>query len=266
MKRIFIALIACLGTAWIVAGAQAQYPLPQPPTSSPQPSGPAPPAPPPPITEPPNLANCAKFPAKLSLARARYNQRLRTISIFAPLTTLASGNAEVQVYGARRITEFNLPVISSRGWLRGTRGLDRLQTRARSVIVTIGYPGDDDTRAQTLRLRAGMRPAKLSSRRPTISPTGTLDAAGAITRRARGIVRVQLEWVNGDDGSVSRVERQARIRAPGRWGVASQLPPGVLSMIRNRCSTVHAYVLFTGYMALNMNGEMRSYQVMPPPA
>ena len=48
--------------------------------------------------------------------------------------------------------------------------------------------------------------------------------------------------------------------------MASQLPEGVLSSIRDRCSTVHAYILFTGYMALNMNGEMRSYQVMPDPA
>lgn len=261
MKRIFIALAACLGTAWIVAGAQAQYPLPQ---QNPG-SQPAPNVPEPPVTEPPDLANCTKAPAKLSIARARYLQAQRTISIFAPLTRLASGNAEIQLYGARRITEFTLPVVSSRGWIRGTRGVDRLQARARSVIVTIRYHGDGDTRAQTLRLRAGRRAAKLSTRRPSISPEGQLDAAGAITRRAKGIVRVQLEWVNGSDGSIGRYEQRGQIRAPGRWGVASPIPPGVLSQIRNRCSTLHSYVLFTGYQAANMNGEMLSYQVMPAP-
>ena len=260
MKRIFIALIACLATACVVAGAQAQqYPTPSPPNPG---STPAPTTPTPTPTEPADLANCTKAPAKLSLARARYSQSQRTISIFAPISRLASGSAGIELFGARRITEFNLPVTSSRGWIRGVRGVDRLQARARSVIITIRYRGDADTRAQTLRLRAGERAARLSSRRPTISPTGQLDAAGAITRRAKGQVRVQLEWVNGDDGSIGSVERQATIRS-GRWGVKSQLPAGVLSQIRNRCSTVQSYVQFTGYQALLMNGEMRSYQVLP---
>ena len=263
MKRIFVALIACLGAAWIVAGAQAQqYPLPSGPVqSSPAPLTPSPPPPPP----PPTLANCSKAPPKMSIARARFDRFNRTISILAPISTRASGIAEVQLFGARRITEFTLPVDSARGRIRGARGVDAAQARASSVILTIRYPGDADTRPQSLRLRAALRAAKLSSRRPTISPDGRLDVAGAITKHAKGVVRVTLEWVNSIDGSISVVERQATIRAPGRWGIRSQLPPGILDQIAKRCSTVQAQVLFTGYQPRLMRGEMRSYQVLPAP-
>lgn len=261
MKRIFIALAAALGAAWIANGALAQqYPLPQNPGGS-QPAPSTPTQPPP---APPDLANCSKQTAKLSVVRADYSSAQRTISIFAPITTLASGSAGVELYGARRITEFSAPIDSARGRIRATRGVDAAQARASSVILTLRYAGDEDTRPQTLRLRAGRRAARLSSNRPTISTSGRLDAAGAITRRARGVVRVQLEWVNRSDGAIITVERQARIR-DGRWGIRYQLPPGVISRINNRCTTVHSYVLFTGYQALNMRGEMRAYQVLPAP-
>lgn len=201
----------------------------------------------------------------MSVARATFDRFRRTISILAPITTLASGTAEVELYGARRITEFTVPVDSARGRIRATRGVDAFQARASSVILTLRYLGDADTRPQTLRLRAARRPARLSSKRPTISPTGQLDVAGAITRRAKGVVRVYLEWVNGADGSIGVVERQAIIRAPGRWGVRSQLPPGIVDQIGKRCSTVQSYVMFTGFQPLNMQGEMLAYQVMPAP-
>ena len=242
MKRIFIALIACLGAAWIVAGARAQqpaYPVPRPP-------------------------ECSKATAKMSLVRGEFNARARTVSILAPISRLASGIARVELLGGGRITEFNVPIDTARGRIRTTRGIDQLQARASTAILTLRYSGDDDTRAQTLRLRAAKRAAKLSSRRPTISTTGQLDAAGAITRRAVGVVRVQLEWVDKNTGSLIVVERQARIRN-GRWGVRYQLPRGIIDQINDRCTTVHSYVLFTGYQPLFMRGEMVAYQVMPAP-
>jgi len=264
VKRIFIALIAGLGAASNVGGAQAQKPqYPVPTTTTPQ-SMPAPvPVPQPP--EPADLANCSKQAPKMSIARATFDPVKRTTSILAPISTLASGLAGVQLRGAGRITEFNVRIDSARGLIRATRGIDEAQARASTAILTIRYPGDPDTRAQTLRLRAGLRASRLSSERPTISPSGQLDVAGAITRRAKGVVRVQLNWVNRSDGSIGVVERLAKIRAPGRWGVRSQLPQGVLKQIANRCSTVQANVLFTGLQPLRLRGEMRAFQVMPKP-
>jgi len=244
VKRIFIALATCVGAAWlVVAGAQAQqvpeYPVPPPP-------------------------ECSKATAKMSLARADFDRRTRTVSILAPISRLASGTARVELLGGGRITEFNVPIDDARGRIRTVRGIDQLQARASTAILTLRYSGDNDTRAQSLRLRAAKRRAKLSSRRPTISQTGQLDAAGAITRSAVGVVRLQLEWVDKDTGQLIVVERQARIR-DGRWGVRYQLPPGIIDQINNRCTTVHSYVLFTGYQPRFMRGEMVAYQVMPAP-
>jgi len=128
----------------------------------------------------------------------------------------------------------------------------RHQVAAEQPPAAAYRTSDLDTRAQTLRLRAGLRASQLSSKRPTISPSGQLDVAGAITRRAKGVVRVQLDWVDGSDGSIGLVERRAIVRAPGRWGVRSQLPPGILTQIANRCSTVQANVLFTGFQPLRL--------------
>ncbi len=262
MKRIVITLIAGMGAAWIVAGAQAQqYPLPSQSVPSTTP-GPTQPQPPPP---PPDLANCSKSTPKLSIRRASFDRVNRTTSIFAPITTLASGVVEVQLLGGGRVTEFTLPIDSAQGRIRATRGIDAAQARAATAILTLTYRGDADTRAQTLRLRAALRASKLSSKRPTISPTGQLDAAGAITRRAKGVVRLYLEWVNGADGSIGVVERQALIRN-GRWGIRAQLPPGTLDQISKRCSTVQSYVFFTGFQPLLLRGEVRSFQVLPAPA
>ena len=168
MKRIFIALIAGLGAASIVGGAQAQkpqYPVPTtttPPTTTTTASMPAPvPVPQPP--EPADLANCSKQAPKMSIARATFDPVRRTTSILAPISTLASGLAGVQLVGGGRITEFNVRIDSARGLIRATRGIDEAQARASTAILTIRYPGDPDTRAQTLRLRAGLRAPRLSS-------------------------------------------------------------------------------------------------------
>lgn len=259
MKRIFIALIAGVAAAWIATGASAQYPLPQQTVTSTVPTATQPQPPP-----PPDRANCSKSTPKMSIRKASFDGTNRTTSIFAPISTLASGIVEVSLLGGRRITEFTLPIDSARGRIRATRGIDAAQARASTAILTLRYPGDADTRPQTLRLRAALRAAKLSSKRPTISPTGQLDAAGAITRSARGYVRVQMEWVNRADGAIITLERLGRINN-GRWGVRSQLPAGVLDQIANRCSTVQSYVLFTGYQPRLMRGEMRAFQVMPAP-
>lgn len=260
MKRIFIALIAGMGVAWLVtAAAQGQYPLPnQPPTSGPAPTTTTTPPP-----RPADLANCQKQTAKMSVARASFDRFKRTTSILAPITTLASGNAQVELLGGGRITQFTLPVDSAKGRIFGTRGIDAAQARASTAILTLSYPGDADTRAQTLRLRAALRAAKLSSSRPAIT-VGVLTAAGAISKRAKGVVRLQLEWVNRADGSIGTLERLAPIKN-GRWGVRSQLPSAIVSQINTRCSTLQSYVLFTGFQPLLMRGEMRAFQVAPAP-
>lgn len=235
-----MALAVCLGAAWMVAGAQAQeYVLPE---NRPE--------------------ACSRITPKMSLTQASFDRFRRTTSIFAPISKRASGIAHVELRGAGRITEFDLPIDSSRGWIRGTRGIDAAQARAATAVLTLSYAGDADTRPQTLRLRAALNPALLWSDRPRITPGGFLRASGTLSRRARGSVRIQLEWVNRSDGSLGTVEVLTPVRS-GRWRVSSLLSPNIRDQIAQRCSNVQSTVLFTGYQRLLMRGEVRSLRVLP---
>jgi hypothetical protein len=235
-----MALVMCLGAAWMVAGAQAQeYPLPE---NRPE--------------------ACSKVGPKLSLTQASFDRFRRTTSIFAPISTRASGIAHVHLRGAGRITEFDLPIDPARGWIRGTRGIDTKQARAATAVLTLSYAGDADTRPQTLRLRAALNPALLWSDRPRITPSGFLQASGTISRRARGSVRIQLEWVNRIDGSLGFIEVLTPVNA-GRWRVNSPLSPDIVDQISQRCSELQSTVLFTGYHPRLMRGEVRSLRVLP---
>jgi len=216
-----------------------------------------------PVVCPPPPA-CNALAAKLSLARATFNRIDRTISIFAPLTRLASGNVQITLRAAGRTTSFTAPVDSSNGWVRVVRGITAAQARLGTGILTINYPGDADTRPQSVRLRAANGQAALTSSRPVITPTGFLRANGTVSSRARGVVRVQVQYTNRATGESFTLQRLATI-SNGRWNLNVELPPAVLAVIAARCGTVHSYVLFTGYMPQRIRGEMRSYQVMPAP-
>lgn len=260
MKKSLIILVAVAGlaAAWGVAPAQAQQVCP------PGQTGNAPycvtPPPPPPL--PP--AACNALAAKLSLLRATFSRINRTISIFAPITRLASGNVPTTLRAASTTTRFNLPIDSTNGWIRAVRNITAAQARLGTGILTLNYPGDADTRPQTVRLRSANNPSQLTSSRPVITSTGFLRASGTVTPRARGVVRVQIQYINRALGETVTIQRLALIQN-GRWSLNVQLPPSVLAIIAARCGTVHSYVLFTGYMPRRMRGEMRSFQVMPAP-
>ncbi|HEV2753732.1 MAG TPA: hypothetical protein VGV36_07845, partial [Solirubrobacteraceae bacterium] len=121
--------------------------------------------------------------------------------------------------------------------------------------------GNDRTRGQEVRLRAAPRRAGLDLDRPTLRD-GRLRALGTISRRARGVVRVQLSW--STEGQDRSVEVSARIR-DGRWTFDDALPTGVAQDIARRDGTVHSYTLFTGYRPAGMRGEMRAYEVLGAP-
>ena len=244
MKRLLIVLSASLTAVWTVAGAKAQqYALP-------------------PDTPP---AACSQLTPKLSLTKASFDRFRRTTSIFGRISKRASGAVQVQLLGGGRITEFAVPIDATRGRIRATRGIDAAQARAATAVLTLSYAGDADTRAQTLRLRAALHPARLTTTRPQLTAGGYLRARGTVSRRARGVVRVQAEWVNRADGSLGTVERLAPI-TNGRWSVNSLLPAALRAQIAERCSNVQSVVLFAGYQPLLMRGEVRAIRVLPAPA
>lgn len=257
MKKALLLSVVTAGLAWGVAPAQAQQACPPGQTGNLPYCQVIPPPPPPP-------AVCDDIAAKLSIARATFSRAARTISIFAPITRLASGTAPSTLRAAGVTRSFNLPIDSTNGWIRSNVNITAAQARLGTGILTINYPGDADTRPQTVRLRAANTPAQLTSSRPVITPTGFLQASGTVSSRARGVVRVRVQYVNRAVGEIVTIQRLAPI-SNGRWRLNTQLAPAILAIIATRCAAVHSYVLFTGYMPQRMRGEMRSFQVLPAP-
>jgi hypothetical protein len=211
---------------------------------------------------PPRPAACSKLTSKLTLQRATIFRQNRSLSLLAPITTLASGRAQITLQAAGTTTSFSTPIDSELGRIRTTHAIKASQAALGTGIVTIRYPGDSDTRPQTVRLRAASNAARLTASRPFLTDTGFLRAGGTTTARARGAVRVQLEYVNSTDGETVTLERSATIQS-GRWSLNSELSPSIRTQIAQRCGTLHSYILFTGYGPRNIRGEMRSYQVAP---
>ncbi len=239
--------------------AQPGLPGPPPPPAAAPPPPPPPPPPPGSYPVPPPAAE--KFTAKLSLARATINRSARVLDVLAPITSLASGRADVQLHAAGRRYRFTTAINSRDGRIRFRQRIPKAQADVGTGIVTISYRGDADTRSQTVRLRAASRPAELRLRRPTLSAGGRLRAAGTVSDRARGVVRVQLEYVV--DGATRTRQYTARI-SDGRWSLNQQLSQTIRDEIARRSGTVHSYTLFTGYLPARMRGEMRSFQILGP--
>ncbi len=230
---------------------------------------PPPPPPPPPVTPPPPPppattgnpgapAAALRFTAKLSMARARLLREDRQLDVFAPITSRASGTVDVELHAAGRRHRFTAPVNSADGRIRFRQAIPAEQAELGTGIVTITYKGDADTRPQKVRLRAAAQRADLRLSRPTIS-AGRLRAAGTVNRDARGVVRVQIEYVVA--GKTTTLQFLAPIR-DGRWSLNRALSKSVRDAIARRTGSVHSYTLFTGYLRERIRGEMRSYQVL----
>ncbi len=208
----------------------------------------------------PPASAAGKATAKLALARARIIRRDRVLDVLAPITSLASGRVNVQLHAAGRRYRFTVAVNSRDGRIRFRHRIPKAQADLGTGIVTITYRGDADTRPQTVRLRAASQRAELDLGRPTING-GRLRASGTVSSRARGVVRVQLEYVVGD--RTTTLQFKPRI-ANGRWSLDQALSQTVRDAIAQRTGTVHSYTLFTGYMPRRVRGEMRSFQVLGP--
>ena len=211
---------------------------------------------PPPAPLPP-----APEPSKLQLARATIFPSANVIDILAPITRRASGTASLELFAAGQRHRWTAPVDGENGRIRQSASIPAAQARKGTGILTIHYPGDADTRPQTVRLRAANVPAALNSSRPKLV-NGRLQASGTISGAARGKVRVQLEYFSG--GVTTTLEKWATI-ADGRWNLDALLTPEQLSAIAQRRGVVHSYVLFTGHFPTKMRGEMQSFQVLGAP-
>ncbi|HEX8105122.1 MAG TPA: S8 family serine peptidase [Solirubrobacteraceae bacterium] len=207
----------------------------------------------------PPLGSSAKQPAKLQVARVRVLRRSRKLDVLAPITRRASGRIRVAFRAAGRTIRFGARVPAGKGRIRFRHRIPRGQARKGTGIITLRYPGDADTRPQKVRLRAARNPARLRLSRPQVV-NGRLKASGTIARRARGHVRVQMQYDLGT--RTITLERKATIRR-GRWRLDEPLRTNLLADLGRRSGTVHSYTLFTGDEHHAIRGELRSYEVLP---
>jgi Domain of unknown function (DUF1929) len=234
-----------------VDGSTRSEPDPPPPTAPP-------PAPPPlgPASSP------AKLTAKLGLQRAAIVRGRRELNVQAAISARASGRVRIELQAAGRRTRMSARVDSAHRRVRLRRKISAAQARSATGILTISYPGDADTRSQSVRLRVAARPARLTVSRPTLTAAGRLRAAGTTSSRARGVVRVQLQYEFG--GRTITIERGAKI-GKGRWKLDTMLAAAQREQIAGRTGSVHSYTLYTGYRRARISGEMRSLQVLGDP-
>jgi hypothetical protein len=200
-------------------------------------------------------------PSKLELARATIFPSSRTIDVLAPITARASGNVSFELFAAGQTHRWTAPVDSADGRVRFRETIPAAQANRGTGILTMRYAGDADTRPQSVRLRSANTPADLDANRPTIA-NGVLQASGNVSSRARGVVRVQLEYYSG--GRTTTIERQAPI-SNGSWSLSYALTAAEQDAIAKRAGTVHSYIQFTGYLPARMRGEMQSYEVLGNP-
>jgi hypothetical protein len=201
------------------------------------------------------------FPAKLEIERARVERSERRLNVLAPITGRASGEVEVEFFADQQRFEFTADIDEENRRVRFRQAIPRGQAELGTGILTITYPGDDNTRPQEMRLRAASQQADLELDRPVIED-GRIKARGTISDRARGVVRLQLQYVV--DGETKTLALRGQID-DGEWEIDEELSAEVLGEMARRTGSVQSYTLFTGYFERRIRGEMQSYQVLGNP-
>ncbi|HUR84040.1 MAG TPA: S8 family serine peptidase [Solirubrobacteraceae bacterium] len=214
----------------------------------------APPPPPPPAAPSADAPAAIRQPAGLAISRAALRAP-GVLEVVASISAGATGSASLTFTAANRTTRFRTPIRD--GGIRVSRRLAGAQGAAGSGILTLAYRGDGRTRAGEIRLRAAARAARLRAGRPRLLD-GRLLAGGTLVARARGVVRVQLEYSVG--GQPRSFETAVPVRR-GHWRVGVRLPAATRDDIAARDGALRASFLFAGYRPQRIGGEQRSLEV-----
>jgi len=208
------------------------------------------------ITPGPTGTPTTRDPAKLQVLRAQV--RRGRLDVLAQITARATGTIRMSFRSGGRTTQFDA-AISSGGRIQVDRLLPAVQRRRTTGILTIVYGGNARVRPDDVRLRAASGKALLTRDVARIN-SRRLEVSGTISRRARGVVRLRLAYVEAD-GDITELSYRARIVIPrsgaGRWSIREALPA--------RAAAVGGQVdiQFTGYEPQLIRGEQLSKQVDP---
>lgn len=130
----------------------------------------------------------------------------------------AGGKCQVIVRRGRQVVRFQVPVRLER--ISFSRLLPPQLRDARSLGLTLRYPGADSIAPARVSLLAGSRAAKLTAGRAKLTKAGRLSVGGRISPRARGEVEVSVLPTLA--GAAKTVELKARIER-GRWSLNRRL-------------------------------------------
>ncbi len=225
-------------------------PSPTPATEPPTPETPPEPGRQPPVVTPPAVptGEAAKFPAKLRVLRAGVVRG--RLDVLAEITRRASGRVRVAYRSGGVTKRFTAAVADGR--IRFAQPLKGANAVKPTGIFTLSYAGDDDVRSDEVRLRAATGRARLRRTASAIAE-GQLGITGTISTRARGVVRIRLEYVDG------ATLEQKSFKIPvvgGRWSLLGPLPPGA-------ADGVQLSIQYTGNERGPIRGEQTSKQVLP---
>jgi hypothetical protein len=202
------------------------------------------------------IPTATKATSGLSIERAAIRRPSGKLEVFARFGARATGTVRVTLRAGKRSKTFKTKI--SRHRISVLRTLPTSLAKSATGTVTIRYGGDARTQAQTARVLAARTAAGLTMQRPTLT-AGRLRASGSISTRARGVVHLQLQFLDGDETTTVQVD--ARI-AGGAWKFDGELSAGARSLISQRRGTLNAYALFSGYKRAGIRGEMRSSEVL----
>jgi YVTN family beta-propeller protein len=207
----------------------------------------------------PNTPRSSRAPAKLRLLRARV--RDGRLDMRVQITGRATGRLRATYRAAGRRTRFSVRIPSAaasaaagrspRAWTV-RRALPAAQAGRGTGILHLAYAGSGQVNPDFVRSRAARGRALLHRTATAIDAQGRLTARGTVSRRAAGVVRLRLDYEDGD------AVRSLRYRTPirgGRWRLSATLPSKAAR------SGGQLSIQYTGHLARRIRGEQLSKAV-----
>lgn len=242
------------------AGTFAPPPAPPPPPPPapapvPPPAAPAPAAVPVPAPVAPASAVAPvtpKLPAKLRVLRAGIvDGKLDMLIEITGRAETPGAELELEYESNGRTSTFTVPIEDRQ--VKVLEDLPSSQATLDTGIVEVTYAGNDVVAPDEVRVRAASGKSKLT--RGTVKiEGGELVVDGTITSKAKGVVRVRMQY-DEPDGSTGFLFWNATI-AKGEWGIEETLPA-------QAAAGGHLSIQFTGYLPEKLRGEQTSKQVLP---
>ena len=207
-------------------------------------------------TSPPPVLPVPKNPAKLSVLRAGVTSgKLDMLLQITSRAATPGATIAIDYFAAGKHTKFTVPIPAAKSSapmsIPVLHTLSSSQAKLGTGIAEITYAGNSVVNSDDVRLRAAAGKSLLVRKSSTLA-AGLLKVSGTLTSKAKGVVRIRLEYTKAD-ASTGFLNYQAKISS-GKWGLSQ--------IVARRCGRGgELSIQFTGYQAANLRGEQAAKQV-----